>query len=143
MPREILVPLDLSQPQAIELAMPYAVQWAEARGATLKLVTVLPDINAGLYPYVAAKASEEAYQSAQEDLDEIAERYVPSEVSWQTDVVIGRMPRYLIDEINRTHPDMVVLAAHDPGLADIFLGSVSGAVVRHVHCPVLIVRDSE
>ncbi|AWN17247.1 universal stress protein [Salinisphaera sp. LB1] len=143
MSREILVPLDLSQPDSIELALPYAVQWARARDASVHLVTVLPDINAGMYPYVAVEATEESRQSAQDRLDEVAAEHIPADLNSATSVLIGRMPRYLIDEINRTHPDMVVMAAHDPGLADIFLGSVSGAVVGHAHCPVLVIRDPE
>lgn len=143
MAREVLVPLDLSQPDSIDLALPYAVQWARARDAALHLVTVLPDINAGMYPYVAVQATEESRQAAQDRLDEVAAEYVPADLSSNTSVLIGRMPRYLIDEINRTCPDMVVMAAHDPRLADMFLGSISGSVVGHAHCPVLVVRAPE
>ncbi|MGB7756822.1 MAG: universal stress protein [Salinisphaera sp.] len=143
MPREIFVPIDLSQPRSVELALPYAVDWARARNATLRLMTVLPDINAGMYPYVAVEASQESRELAQERLEEIAQAHIPSDVDCHTELLVGRMPRYLIDAINRGRPDLVVMAAHEPGIADVFLGSVSSSIVRHAHCPVLVVRDPE
>ena len=36
---------------------------------------------------------------------------------------------------------MIVIASHDPGLADYLLGSVAARVVRHAHCSVLVTRN--
>ena len=38
---------------------------------------------------------------------------------------------------------MIVIASHDPGLADYLLGSTAGRVVRHAHCSVLVVRNAK
>ncbi|WP_423820592.1 universal stress protein [Salinisphaera sp. SPP-AMP-43] len=133
----------MAQPHAIELALPYAVQWAKVREVPLRLLTVLPDINAGMYPYVAVEAGKESLQAAKDRLEAVAQQYVPSDIQSLTSVLVGRMPRYLIDEINKTRPDMVVMAAHDPRLSDVFLGSIAGSIVGHARCPVLVVRAPE
>jgi len=36
--------------------------------------------------------------------------------------------------------DLIVIASHDPGFADYFLGSTAARVVRHAHCSVLVMR---
>jgi nucleotide-binding universal stress UspA family protein len=40
------------------------------------------------------------------------------------------------------HADAIVVGSHGrTGLERLFLGSVSEHVVRHAHCPVLVVRE--
>ncbi len=141
MSQKILAPIDLSQDSAIALTMPYAVEMAETRGATLELLTVLPDFKAEMYPYMEVDSTEASVKSVEQDLQKVGQNHVPSNVTWNMAVEVGRMPRTLVAHINDTRPDMVVMAAHEPGLADYFLGSVSDYVVRHAHCPVLVVRD--
>ena len=36
--------------------------------------------------------------------------------------------------------DLVIIGSHKPGMADYFLGSTAGRVVRHAQCPVLVMR---
>jgi nucleotide-binding universal stress UspA family protein len=38
---------------------------------------------------------------------------------------------------------MTVIASHDPGFVDYFLGSVAARFVRHAHCSVLVARKLE
>jgi nucleotide-binding universal stress UspA family protein len=38
--------------------------------------------------------------------------------------------------------DLIVIASHNPVMADYLLGSVAARVVRHAHCSVLVLRDA-
>ncbi|WP_111748423.1 universal stress protein [Salinisphaera orenii] len=142
MSQTVIAPIDVSQEKATELALPYAVEMAQLREATLRLVTVMPDVNAGMYPYTPMHTTEEASETLLNKVREIGRYHVGGhDVAWEADVVVGRMPRTLIEQINTIKPAMVVMPAHEPGWTDYLLGSVSDYVVRHVHCPVLVVRD--
>ena len=60
-----------------------------------------------------------------------------------TDVLVrtGHAAQTILDVAEEVNSDAVVLAAHAPGLADYFLGSVASRVVRHAHYSVHIVRS--
>lgn len=150
MSQEIFVPIDVSQESAAELAIPFAVEIAQCRGTTIRLVTAIPDVDTGMYLYTPiytshapVQTTDKAREAMAERLKEIGDKNVPSGVNWHSDVIVGRVPHVLIQEINNARPGMVVMAAHNPGWADYLMGSVSDQVVRHVRSPVLVVRDQD
>jgi len=55
-------------------------------------------------------------------------------------VISGHAAQSILDYANAHEIDCIVLASHDPGLQDYFLGSTAGRVVRHAHCAVHVVR---
>ena len=54
----------------------------------------------------------------------------------------GHAARDILSFASERKADMIVMASHDPGIVDYFLGSVAGHVVRHAHCSVLVVRPA-
>jgi len=59
----------------------------------------------------------------------------------ETDVVGGMPAEVIVDEAKRLSADMIVVGSHGrTGFTKFFLGSVSGAVVSHAPCNVMIVR---
>ncbi|MGI9356455.1 MAG: universal stress protein [Rhizobiaceae bacterium] len=96
-----------------------------------------------------------------EEVPMYVETYVPSEVlagnvedvlgvlnevaatlgdDLNTRVVKGHAGRTILKEAEAMGADLVVISSHRPGLADYFLGSTAGHVVRHAVCPVLVLR---
>ena len=55
-------------------------------------------------------------------------------------VVTGHAARTILDFAERIEADCIVIASHDPGIQDYFLGSTAARVVRHAHCAVHVVR---
>ena len=55
-------------------------------------------------------------------------------------VVIGHAGRTILDFAEVQSVDCIVIASHQPGLQDYFLGSTASRVVRHAHCAVHVVR---
>ena len=55
-------------------------------------------------------------------------------------VVTGHPGRTITDYADEHGIDCIVIASHQPGMQDIFLGSTAARVVRHAHCAVHVVR---
>lgn len=57
-----------------------------------------------------------------------------------TDLVIGHAGRGILDYAAAHDVDCIIIASHQPGLSDYFLGSTAGHVVRHARCSVHVLR---
>jgi nucleotide-binding universal stress UspA family protein len=55
----------------------------------------------------------------------------------------GRPATVILEYASEIGADLIVLNAHDPGLARYFLGSVASRVVRRANCSVHVVRQPE
>lgn len=58
----------------------------------------------------------------------------------ETEVVTGHAGRAINEYADSHDVDCIVIASHQPGLEDFFLGSTAARVVRHAHCAVHVVR---
>ncbi|KAJ56409.1 universal stress protein [Actibacterium mucosum KCTC 23349] len=58
----------------------------------------------------------------------------------ETVAITGHAAQSILDFAAKNDVDCIVVASHDPGLQDYFLGSTAGRVVRHAHCAVHVVR---
>ncbi len=56
------------------------------------------------------------------------------------DVVMGHAGRTINTYADENGVDCIVIASHQPGLQDYFLGSTAARVVRHAHCAVHVLR---
>jgi len=52
----------------------------------------------------------------------------------------GHSYKTILDVADEKQVDLIVIASHQPGLQDYFLGSTAAKVVRHAKCSVLIIR---
>ena len=140
--KTILVPIDVAQTEAAAAALELARDVAKAHGARLVLLNVLEQVPG----YVAAQLPRTFHENALSDaaarLNEIAAGHGLSKTA---EIVVrdGHPSTEILEYANKISADMIVIASHDPGLADYFLGSVAGRVVRHAHCSVLVVRQPE
>lgn len=57
-----------------------------------------------------------------------------------TSVVVGHAAMTILEQADDIGADCIVIASHKPGLADYFLGSTAGRVVRHAKCAVHVIR---
>ncbi|MDH3229370.1 MAG: universal stress protein [Alphaproteobacteria bacterium] len=140
--KTILVPIDVAQTQAAAAALELARDMARTHGATLVLLNVLEQVPG----YVAAQLPKSFHENALSDaaarLKEIAAGHG---LAKSAEIVVrdGHPSTEILEYANSIGADMIVIASHDPGLADYFLGSVAARVVRHAHCSVLVVRHAE
>ena len=58
----------------------------------------------------------------------------------EIDVAMGHAGRTINEYADKNGIDCIVIASHQPGLQDYFLGSTAARVVRHAHCAVHVLR---
>jgi nucleotide-binding universal stress UspA family protein len=61
-------------------------------------------------------------------------------IEMEVDIRIGHPSRTILEVAEEKAADLIIIASHQPGLQDYFLGSTAAKVVRHAKCSVLVVR---
>ncbi len=143
--QRILVPLDGSQ--RAELAILVATRIAEATGAPVVLLRVIPPaIVYGAYTpeEVIQQSFEAASAEANSYLTHVAQAHSREGVNIQTQVLAGPVALTILD-FARSHPfDLIVINSHGyTGITRWLLGSVAEEVAYHSPRPVLVLRDQQ
>jgi nucleotide-binding universal stress UspA family protein len=141
----VLVPLDGSGPADAALAQ--AVPVAQAFGAVLDLVQVVPWAMAqyatSMESYVSPELEEQLEQSAEEYLRGVAAT-LPEGVAAEWHVRRGSPVQGIFDHLESTGAGLVVMGTHGrSGIGRFLLGSVAERVVHTAEVPVLLVRAGE
>jgi nucleotide-binding universal stress UspA family protein len=142
-PTRILLATDGS-PHA-ELAALKAVDLAESTGARLHVVAVGRTFPAAVYDVYTEAGSEDLRREAQTILDEQVRKI--EEAGGTVAIAHLKMNErrdeaivHLAEEIGA---DLIVMGSRGfGGLKRALLGNVADSVIRHAHCPVLVVRPT-
>jgi universal stress protein A len=135
--KKILAPIDLSDPS--KCALKTAAALAQKYGAKLVLLHVvqLPKYCS----FDAPPETDEMMDLARKSLNELAQT-IPADIAVEKIVRFALQPSEEIVEVtNCVSADLIVMATHGEGrLKRVLLGSTTERVIRHAHCPVLVVR---
>jgi nucleotide-binding universal stress UspA family protein len=156
-PTKVLVATDGSR--EAQLATRTAAELAAKTGSELHVVHVF-----GITPWYPAYPEATAFDGAQledpvleEDLQRITEQrareLLDAEVEKlrsvggtpaQAHLVEGGVPQEIVELAEELGAGLIVMGSRGHGgIRRALMGSVSDSVVRHAHCPVLVVRDGE
>ena len=138
--QQILVPIDLADPNLAKPAIETAVMFAKAHNGTLRVINVLPMTPVMLAEYVPPDFDVQQRKSAEEAISIVAKE-VPLEtarVSWV--VRQGGIYHEILEEAKAMKADLIVMSSHRVGVRTYFLGSNAGHVVRYASCSVMVVR---
>lgn len=147
--KKILAPVDVQHKSSWAMTLPAAVHEAKASGAPLVVMTVVPELFAGVdwrYAIRGETGGSEAYnqkeliEQARARLGEIVNQSVPRDVSAELVVKHGTPYKVILDTAAELDADLIVMAAHRPSLKDYLLGPTTARVARHADCSVQIVR---
>jgi nucleotide-binding universal stress UspA family protein len=141
--KQILVPVDLSDPELAKPALATAVMMAGQSGGAVRLINVMPLTPVMLAEYVPADFEAQQRKSAEEALTIVAKEtgLEPAHVSMV--VRQGGVYQEILEEANAMKADLIVMTSHRPqrpAVRTYFLGSNAGHVVRYARCSVLVVR---
>jgi nucleotide-binding universal stress UspA family protein len=142
--KQILVPIDLSDPELAKPAIANAVVMARQTEGTIRLVNVLPLTPVMLAEYVPPDFEVQQRKAAEDAIAIIAKEsgLEPTRVS--ATVRQGGIYQEILEEANSIHADLIVMSSHRPqrhAVRTYFLGSNAGHVVRYAKCSVLVVRN--
>jgi nucleotide-binding universal stress UspA family protein len=138
--RQILVPVDLADPNLARPALDTAVMMAKAYDGTIRLVNVLPMTPVMLAEYVPPDFDVQQRKSAEEALAIIAKEVGLPDGRVSTVVRQGGIYHEILEEAKAMKADLIVMSSHRVGVRTYFLGSNAGHVVRYATSSVLVVR---
>jgi nucleotide-binding universal stress UspA family protein len=146
--RQILFPTDFSG--CANYALPYAAAIARATGAAILCVNVVePIVPAVGYtglaePMPIADIADQLEDSAERELPKLAECEECAGLNVEDIIVHGDPAAEIVRVADERKVDLIVISSHGrTGLGRIIFGSTAEAVVRHAHCPVLVVKPPQ
>ena len=140
--KKILLAVDLNEESSWRKALPVAVEYAQASGATLHVTAVVPDFGmavvGGFFP---DDFEEKAAAEVSQKLGLFCSEHVPDDVNVQHVVGRGTVYEEILRIAREIGSDLIVIGSHRPELKDYLLGPNAARVVRHADCSVLVVRE--
>ncbi len=142
MTEHVLCAVDLTHKKAEAELLKKAAALADFYGASLSVVTVIPDYGmsfvGSFFPQGTMKA---AVKDADTQLHEFVADTLPDATGVQHIVEVGTVYEMVLDAIKRSQADLVVIGAHKPDLTERIQGPNSARVARYAPCSVLVMRD--
>lgn len=144
--QRILVPFDFSD--TAKEALRYAVPLATAFDAEVVIVYVQQPYSIpseiGYMPPDLPINQPELADSIRAQLGSLGISEIGTRARYQVKVRLGLPWQEIIFAADELNADLIILSTHGrTGLKHALLGSVAERVVRHAHCPVLVVRERE
>lgn len=137
--KEILLAIDLEDESSWRKALPTAVEYANAFGSRIHVITVVPEFGM-VRQFFPNGYEEDLKASIRQSLHEFTAARIPENIA------VGHILAHgtIYEEINRAaeevDADLVIMASHRPALSDYLLGPNAARVVRHSNRSVLVVR---
>jgi nucleotide-binding universal stress UspA family protein len=139
--KNILVPIDIAEPDIAKPAVDTAVAMARIANGSVRLINVLPLTPVMLAEYVPPDFDVQQRKTAEDTLAAIAHDCGLEAARVTTVVRQGGIYHEVIEEAKAMPADLVVMTSHRPDMRSYFLGSNAGHVVRYAICSVLVVRN--
>lgn len=133
--KNVLVPVAIDHGPNTEAALRIARKLCDA-GGKITALTVIEAIPS----FVLAELPDGQMQRNIDLTREALQEEVSAIQGADVEVIIGHAGRSILEYAEENGVDCIVIASHQPGLQDYFLGSTAARVVRHAHCAVHVVR---
>ncbi|MWJ28774.1 universal stress protein [Halomonas sediminis] len=140
--KKILLPVDINEESSWEKALPTALTLCKTFGASLHIVTALPDYRMPMVgSYFPEGFSEKAHEAISQAQHEFIQQHVPEDIKVQSVIVDGSPWEAIIKAGKKLDADLIVMASHNKRkFIDYVLGPNAEHVVHHSKISVMIVR---
>jgi nucleotide-binding universal stress UspA family protein len=137
--KDILLAIDLEDESSWRKALPVAVEYAQAFGARIHVMTVVPEFGM-VRQFFPNDYEDNLKASIKESLHSFTASHIPGEITVQHIVAHGTIYEEIITMADRIGADLIIMASHRPELSNYLLGPNAARVVRHSSRSVLVVR---
>jgi universal stress protein F len=134
--KTILVPIDMAHVAEGKASIDLAAQHASS-GAKIILLNVVEEIPNWAAAELPSNLMVDSLNRAKTELKAIANS---TGMKMEVEVRNGHAYQTILEMAKGNQADLIIIASHQPGLQDYFLGSTAAKVVRHAKCSVLVVR---
>ncbi|MDF1620486.1 universal stress protein [Pseudothioclava nitratireducens] len=141
--KTILCAVDINRPGAETKVLQTAQRLAEAEGAQLDVITVIPDFGMSVVGgFFKESHQKTALSHARELLAKMVGEALGEDANKAVRHVVGVGNAYheILEMAEKDGADLIVLGAHRPDLKDYLLGPNAARVVRHAKISVYVVR---
>lgn len=145
--RSILLPTDFSD--CARHAVPAAAEWARLLGARVLCLHVVEPVVPAVgwtpmaEPLPVTDITEQLEESATRELPKFAGREEFAGLEVEDVIVHGEAAAEIVRVAAERKVDLIIISSHGrTGLGRIIFGSTAESVVRHAHCPVLVVKPT-
>lgn len=97
-------------------------------------------VNEPVPTYALAEFSTELLTKARSDMRAALDKAAAKLPGAASALIVGHAGREILKYAEDHGVDCIVIASHQPGLSDYFLGSTAGRIVRHATCCVHVLR---
>ena len=137
----VLLPVDPDAETSWVKALPHAIGVAQRHGATLHIMTVVPDFGSSMVASFFPEGFEnKAMENAHARLTELIAQNVPADLPHQLVIAHGRIWQEICRVAKDVEADIIVMASHKPEFSDLLLQPVAAQVLQHAPISVTIVR---
>jgi len=133
--KNILVPIALEHNRDTGAAMDVAHRLLAPNGR----ITAL-HVTEALPSYVAQYLSDDQLENRFDEAVTALKAEIGGVKDVHPVVMSGHSGRSIVDYASDHEVDCIIIASHQPGMQDYFLGSTAARVVRHAHCAVHVIR---
>ena len=138
---DILLPIDLGNESSWKKALPVAIEYCTAFGATLHVITVVPEYGSPMVAQFFPQGHEaKMRETAGAALHKFVADRIPDTIKVQHIVGEGTIYKTIIETAEEIGVDLIIMGSHRPELQDYLLGPNAARVVRHSTKSVLVVR---
>lgn len=134
--KNILVPIDIAN-AARGKAMIAKAKALRDEGSKITLLNVVESFQG----FVMAEIPSTVFDDREKEA-EAAMRAIAADAGGAFEVAVrtGKPAPEILQAAKDGGVDLIVIASHNPGMQDFFIGSTAARVVRHAHCSVLVDR---
>lgn len=141
MTRTVLVAIDLTQPEDQKAVLKRARQLADIEGATLSVVSVLPDYRMSMIStFFSDDHTHEMTEEARVAQHKFVTETVGQDDETQHVIRMGKTFEEILITAEDLDAQLIVIGAHKPNLRDYLIGPNAAQIARHANCSVYIVR---
>ena len=134
--KSILIPVDLANVTKVNSLIDH-VSVYNSSNSKIILLNVVEDIPSWAAVELPRGILDKSVQSSLEKLKALA---ASASIEVEVEVRVGHPYKTILEVAEEKSAELIIVASHQPGLQNYFLGSTAAKVVRHATCSVLVVR---